>query len=473
MMRLARWIHNICFHPTMDVTTTKNLNVALLGLAFMLIFTAFQTMGNIQTTLLQSAANPDSSGFVPGFHGSGYTSLAIIYAVFATANWVSPPVVAWLGSRLTMVVGALLYAVFIAQFYWPNDILLYGSSALIGLGAAILWTAQGNFLTLNSDSATMTRNSGVFWAMLMSSNLIGNTFVFFQFRGLTDIDEHTRSVVVIVLLVISLAGTAVLFLLRKPSWTLDGPQAPDTPTQAFQKAWRLFLTPQMLLLCVTFFYTGLELTFWSGVYGPSIGFTKAFGLQAKSLVGLHGILIGAGEIVGGLLFGIFGHVVVKRGRDPIIILGFLTHCITFFGIFLNLPNSAPSGNADHASAYIESNAYLAIACSFSLGFGDACYNTQIFSILGSVYSDNSAGAFALFKFVQSTGAALAFFYSYVAPLYYQLLFLVILCVLGTLTFLRVELNTRRAAGSIPVPTVDDNESFQGDIVEQPGNQLVH
>jgi len=33
----------------MDVGNVKNLNVFLLGLAFLFVFTAFQTMSNVQT----------------------------------------------------------------------------------------------------------------------------------------------------------------------------------------------------------------------------------------------------------------------------------------------------------------------------------------------------------------------------------------------------------------------------------------
>ena len=47
------------------------------------------------------------------------------------------------------------------------------------------------------------------------------------------------------------------------------------------------------------------LCFWSGVYGTSLGRTKNWSIgaeDAKSLVGLHGILIGVGEIVGGIFF---------------------------------------------------------------------------------------------------------------------------------------------------------------------------
>ena len=89
------------------------------------------------------------------------------------------------------------------------------------------------------------------------------------------------------------------------------------------------------------------------------------------------------------------------------------------------------------------NSYFHTQYSFFVGFGDACYNTQIYSILGSVYQDESAPAFAIFKFVQSTSAAIAFFYSNHVQLPYQLLILVILCVCGTISFCVVEWKVHR------------------------------
>lgn len=47
-----------------------------------------------------------------------------------------------------------------------------------------------------------------------------------------------------------------------------------------------------------FVILGLELTFFSGVYGTCITHTKAFGNQANSYIGYSGMLIGAGEIIG-------------------------------------------------------------------------------------------------------------------------------------------------------------------------------
>jgi len=40
------------------------------------------------------------------------------------------------------IIGGVTYALFIAQLIYPNNILLYGASAIIGVGAAIIWTAQ-------------------------------------------------------------------------------------------------------------------------------------------------------------------------------------------------------------------------------------------------------------------------------------------------------------------------------------------
>ncbi|CAB0019156.1 unnamed protein product, partial [Nesidiocoris tenuis] len=43
---------------------------------------------------------------------------------------------------------------------------------------------------------------------------------------------------------------------------------------------------------------------------------------------------------------------------------------------------------------------LAILCSGLLGFADSCFNTQVYAAIGTVFSDRSAPAFAIFKFIQ-------------------------------------------------------------------------
>jgi len=58
-----------------------------------------------------------------------------------------------------------IYRLFLTPFLWPSNLLLYTTSVLLGFGASIIWTGQGTYLTMNSDSSTISRNSGIFWAM--------------------------------------------------------------------------------------------------------------------------------------------------------------------------------------------------------------------------------------------------------------------------------------------------------------------
>ena len=80
--------------------------------------------------------------YVEGFTGKGQTSLAIIYAVSAVFNWLAPSAMALMGLKITLIIGAITYALYIMTFFWLSNALLYSGSALIGVGAALIWTAQ-------------------------------------------------------------------------------------------------------------------------------------------------------------------------------------------------------------------------------------------------------------------------------------------------------------------------------------------
>ncbi|KAK9891515.1 hypothetical protein WA026_014751 [Henosepilachna vigintioctopunctata] len=419
-------------------------NVIGVGLAFMLTFMAFQTMGNIEATILKNVNHDD-----PSFTGSGYTSLAIIYACLSISNWISPSVISMLGPKWSMFIGSLTYLLFIMSFLWPQTWFLYTSSVIMGVGAAMIWTGQGTYLTQNSSSATISRNSGIFWAMLQCSMLFGNLFVYYKFDGQDYIEKSVRTVVIWVLSALAIGGAVVFFFLPNPPKISDDEVRTEEPTsgplEVFKKAVKLFQTPRMLMLSLAYFYSGIELGFYSGVYSTAVGATTNLE-NSKKLVGLSGVFIGIGEVLGGLSFGILGKKTTKWGRDPIVIAGFLIHIVAFFAIFLNLPNQSPLGDT-HDDAFISSSGVLAMACSFLLGLGDACFNTQFYALIGSIYADNSACAFGIFKFVQSVAAAACFFYAGVLPLYGHLGILLTLAIVGTAAYVWVEFNIRRRAAS--------------------------
>lgn len=433
----------------------KLLNIIILGFGFMFMFTAFQTCGNIEQTVLKSFNSTD-------FHGSGYTSMAIIYGVYSTCNLIAPSVVALIGPQLSMFFSGLLYSGYIAMFIQPYTWTFYTASVLVGIGAAVLWTAQGNVLTINSTDSTIGRNSGIFWALLQFNLFFGNLYIYCAWRGHDHITDKDRQTVFITLTVISLVGCFLFFLLRKP----DPDPAPSEATEsllqgdnmdsteasssrrpglcqqamdAFVKACKLFVTKEMLLLSISIAYTGLELTFYSGVYGTCVGAMTRFGHDAKSLIGISGIFIGIGEILGGGVFGMLNKS-NRFGRNPVVLLGLITHYIAFYLVFLNIASDAPmapEGGTD-LEAFITPNVAVAMLCSFLLGLGDSCFNTQLLSIIGFMFRDDSAPAFAAFRFTQSIMAAVAFSYSNYLLLHWQLLILVVVGFLGTVTFFMVE-----------------------------------
>jgi len=419
---------------------TKMFNVVFLSLTFMLVFTAFQTLGNIQQLIFDTAMKNGTaeSGYVAGFSGDARTSAAILYATFTFFNWFAPSVVARLGPRITMMIGAGAYNLYVGQLLYPQNWLLYTSSALVGIGAAVIWVAQGSFLTVNSDKENTGRNSGIFWAMFQLSGFIGNIFAYFMFEGKTEIDEVTRNTVAGTLLGVGIGGMLLMIVFRPTPWADGDTSNTDSPTQALRRSGKLFTTKNMLLLSVTFFYTGLALSFWSGVYGPCIGRTAAFEDEAKSLATISGIMIAIGEVLGGLFFGIFSAHFVKKGRDPIVILGFFLSMVGYFLVFINIPNDTPIHPLSVEEAFITPNKYLALTCSFLLGLSDACFNTQVYSLLSAAYKDNAAPAFAIFKFMQSGSAFIAFVYAPVLGLWWQLLICVVFDILGTITFCVVE-----------------------------------
>ncbi|XP_028842835.1 UNC93-like protein MFSD11 isoform X2 [Denticeps clupeoides] len=358
-----------------------------------------------------------------------------------------------------MIISGILYSGYIAVFINPSSWSFYLTSLLIGLGAAMLWTAQGHLLVENSDVSTINRNTGIFWAFLQCSMLFGNLYIYLAWTGKTEITDANRRILFIALLVISVLGTLSFLTLRRAwqreealteeegqallsarvRYTQRVNAAVNEAKAEFRTILQLLGTKTILLLSSCMAYSGLELSFYSGVFGTCIGATTQFGDSALGLIGLSGIVVGVGEIVGGGLFGL----VCKNNRfrrTSVVFLGMVVHFVAFYLIFLNIPDDAPVVfyTSTQQKPYLTPSASIALLCSFLLGLGDSCFNTQLYSILGRIYAEQSSPAFAIFKFIQSIFAAVAFFYSGYLLLSWQLTVMVILGFFGTLCFFVVE-----------------------------------
>lgn len=422
------------------------MNISILGLGFMFVFTSFFTVSNIEKTVLKSIEKDD-----PSFTGDGYTSLCIIYGVFALCNWLAPAIIGAIGSRKSIYLGSTCYVLFLTPFLWPSNFLLYTTSVLLGFGASIIWTGQGTYLTMNSDSSTISRNSGIFWAMSKISICIGNVFMILMLRDKAGLNESTRKLVFTVLAVVCGFGTLILMVLR-PSVDADGKenevnlQKPISviPKQMLGDSMRLLMTKDMLLLSTLFMFIGLHVSFYSGVYSSCIAFTKSLGTNTNQLLGYTGILVGVGEVTGGLLCSVLGKRSERSNskriglsRSTVIIISFFINIVAYGLIFVNLPNDSPFGDT-YSKSIIKPNQHMAVFCGFLLGLGDSGFTTQIYNIIGVKYSNNSASVTSLFMFMQASSAAISFFYSNQFGIYIQLIILAIVMTIGTLSFLKVD-----------------------------------
>ncbi|CAM4814393.1 unnamed protein product, partial [Rotaria magnacalcarata] len=448
-------------------------NIILLGSAFMVLFTAFQATGMISQSVLEGVKNETIHGST--FHGSGYISSAILYACFAITNIFAPAIVSMLRPALAMFLGGTTYFLYVLSFIYPMTWSYYIVSILVGIGAAVLWTAQGVYLTNNSDESTVSRNSGIFWALFQVSLLAGNIYVYIALKT-EMIERATRIPLFIVFSIVSAVGLVLFLFIIWRSYT---ERKRDTLIRTEERgtigdiiptlkiAVKLLKTRNMLLLLIPFAYTGFSQTFFQGVYGTCIGHYVKYGDTRKRLIGLHGMLVGCGEILGGGIFGFITKPKTSSQRALMVFIGFVLQMIYYYSVFVNFPSDASSQETS-AKPYFDfskkTSQVIAFSSSFIVGLGDSSINTQLMNVLATRYKQSTASAFAIFKLVQSLMAAVAFFYAGSIEIQWQLLVVVIFLFFGTLAFFSVlfdETTDESMANAVAVTVQDtDNDSYQ-------------
>lgn len=428
--------------------------VVQLGASFAFIFSAFNSQGLIEVAVLRKKAETSPETGITA--SSGYYSLSIIYFFFTFTNLVIPPIVKKLGAKWSQITGACGYFFFMLTFLYLNVYLLYFGSAVLGVGAALLWAGNGCYLVEVSRKNKMERNSGIMWAMLQSSLITGGIFLIYVLRS-GDLSNSFTFIYIVFSSVIALGIVILIFMPNDPGQygqqnegfdfngeeplippeTENEVQSPSSFTEQLKSMFAVFLTPNMMCLAVLFVYSGLEMTFYTGVYTSCLSATLPLKSFSDLVIPYNALLIGAGQIVGGIITGPFGKVLRIRTQH-IIFLAFVGHLTAFALSYLTLPYDS-TVHATDAPTYFAPTLRLTLVISFLLGVSDAFWQTQIYVTIAQVYKENPVNAFAIFKFFQSMAACVSFFYSSFLFLPSQLLILTVGCVASTLFFLKVNL----------------------------------
>lgn len=441
----------------------ERYNVVAVSVAFLAIFSAYNTVQNYITSLL------------PGHLGD--ESLSVLYITIALTVCSAPSVMGSLGERRTMILGAACYVVYLASLMYVVEWIVLVTSAVIGFGAALLWVAVGVFLTKHSTADDRGFTSGFFWSTFQLSGIVGNLGAYFVFKGVhaswTFFACFTACGVVGVLLllmirerdrtslsdVVDLERTPLMHSgggggLRggdgghdggggdraapksygasesreavTPGASYDGSEYTDggttqgrreyddandddaEPLSCSEQATRikargveLLHRQDTLLLVPMFFFTGFELTFWTGEM-PQLLPTASIGLVLT--------FTGVGEAFGGYVMGWFSD---KLGRSGTLVLGAAVYAASLVGTV-----ALKQGWGRGSLALIGGVEWTAYPIAFGFGVGDSVFNTQVYALLGTMFSEgSSAESFTLFQLLQNLGSAIGYYIAIPLPLH--------------------------------------------------------
>ncbi|KAI5633682.1 UNC93-like protein [Phthorimaea operculella] len=147
-------------------------NVIVIGLAFMVHFTAYTGAAS-----LQSSINAEK--------GLGTASLAAVYAGLIISSIFLPAVlIKWLGTKWTICLSLVMYMPYIGTQLYPRFWTMVPAGFIMGLGGGPLWCSKCIYITevsnvfskISSHTAEVliARFLGVFFTIYQSSQLWGN-----------------------------------------------------------------------------------------------------------------------------------------------------------------------------------------------------------------------------------------------------------------------------------------------------------
>ena len=169
----------------------KNLSqVLIISFGFLLLFSAFSACQSISAKILKDL----------GFKNLGFVNISLIYLSFAVTAMFAAPINKRLGTRKTLILSGLAYALWIAMFLVPTyrsenseklefflfsdtaiTVLSMLSSVIIGIGAGPLWVSQSFHIATCANETNKGLYNGIFLSIanisFISSNLLAATLI--------------------------------------------------------------------------------------------------------------------------------------------------------------------------------------------------------------------------------------------------------------------------------------------------------
>jgi len=347
------------------------------------------------------------------------TSNGVLYGLFAATGLISGGINNLLGPRLTLFFGTLGYALYVGALWCfqtqGTRWFLIFAGALLGISAALLWSAQGCIMMSYPLEKDKGKSFSVFWAIFQFGSFLGSLIALainIRSGGLTEVSTSTY----IAFLVIIFLGIGSAFLVLPPNRVVRGDgtipklEAASAPHEEVVGMARLLKDWRMLALLPMFFASNYFYAYQGAVNALMFdGPTRA----------LNATLEGAGAIVGAILI---GYLVLDgkrfhrrtRGYMGLAVVTGMTIIIWAVGLSWQVTFNRADAAARRASGnlinYHDKEYRGKGALYFFFFFNDACYQALAYWIMSALSNDPfTLARFAgLYKAVQSAGGAGSF-----------------------------------------------------------------
>ncbi|KAH6944143.1 hypothetical protein HPB50_002048 [Hyalomma asiaticum] len=424
-------------------------NLLVVSMSFLLLFTAYQSMQNLQSSL-----NPEA--------GLGTASLATIYvALVLSCMFVPTYMIRRLGLKYTMVASVVMYMLYFVANMEPSWYTLLPASLLLGMGGAPLWTSKCAYLTYLAqeyadlvgalDSAPFVAGFfGVFFMLFQTTQIWGNLIAFIVLRPpnmtevAADIEQcgawfhptedlamlnQTNLGVVNRMQTYTLSGvytccvlSSIVMLVAFLDPVRKEVYDPNPPMQLLvETMYHMRRGYQQLIVPLTI-YSGMQQAFFSGDFTQAY-ISCAWGVQ---FVGFVMISYGLTDATCSMAF---GFLVKRVGRVPIVVLAALLNVAVMVLMYTWHPRPSEIHN------------FFIIAMLW--GVADASWQTQLNSFYGVIFADAREPAFANYRLWESMGFIIMFAVQSQLRVFIKLVTLMVALVVGMFGYLAIELHMSR------------------------------
>jgi MFS family permease len=341
------------------------------------------------------------------------TANGVLYGLFALTGLVSGGINNLLGPRLTLFIGTLGYALYVGALWCfqaqGTRWFLIFAGAILGITAALLWSAQGCIMMSYPLEKDKGKSFGIFWAIFQFGAFIGSIIALainIRSGELSSVSTSTY----IAFLIIIFCGIASSFLVLPPNRVIrsDGTivklEAASSLHQELVGLWERLKDWRILALLPMFFSSNYFYSYQGAVNTAKFdGPTRA----------LNATLEGVGAIIGALMIGFFvldGSRLRRRTRGFVGLGVVTTITVIVWACGLHWQLSFTRETVGAKINYKDPDYRGKAALYFFYFYSDACYQALAYWIMSALSNDPfTLARFAgLYKAVQSAGSAGSF-----------------------------------------------------------------